>query len=1510
MIAARRTVVVLVALALAAAAPTPALAQGSGGLSGDLCVTDSECLSRTCATDVCTATTCGLANTSGGVGPTMPAGYCSELQVYNPSRVCAFGYGKCTRAECCDTLSCSEGVANSAKTGYCPAGQTFAGTRLCPGGVCSPTACCIQTKCDGAGGVAVTARATYCPAGQIFNNGGVCAAGPGLCTTSDCCMLDVRTCGAAYTSASPPPACPTGSVVSISRLFDPTATDGGRGGCCETTTCATGVADADRTNYCSGFTKTTFSGTSVCATGTCTQSDCCQLAKGACDGNAVKSGSTCTCPADRQNIGPNKYYLIGTGCVCVPGMYRDPVSGNCLPCAHGFYSVGAKEQTCTQCPSEEPYTEFTGTASADLCINYCDRELNSEGSGSSGACSNGGTCTSLSGGASGSFSCLCSSAGSHGWQAYVDAPKGKTSNNNCDAPTTLLRLRALAASDVELPAGLQLRVNDMTKTATPAYAVQAPAALTCAIQGTATPTLPSCTAGALSGTSALPYLGTMVKLSTNYAGSEYLVEWVCSDGVSGSAATLDVVLPGPTPDNPNAQTTVCTAIFRRPDTGVAVRLALSPNSLTPVAATASAPAQLTFMQGTSGAPCAMDASAVAAASLGGGVLLNCPQAGYVSGSPGTLGVSNIDMERYTVAWTCAGTGVTTSPAGVATTPNLPAAGTPALVCAANFQLKATQVALTVLSTADVPVKVMAKQVGMNEACVATIPANAAIAAAASLECPVGNLASGVATTLETDADLTQYLVSFSCTPGSSSPPTASTAVRTITVESTRNGGALTTCTVSITALPALLEVKVVGAATAGAPSFDVWASQDESDTCVIGSGGANFVGCLLEEGMMPGVTTTLSPRALDANKYELKWSCSGMAAGSFAQADFDNSATVVLNANPNRGGGVVTCTGTVTSRTPPVELQLVASSPEVQTALVSAGAEVRARQSHQSRPCKAVAPFGNGAAPVCDGEGLDAKNKRTTLTTGSISLLTYQVSWACVRKTAGGGAGTAVSVTTVAAGVVHAPTQGDGTTLSCTTTVSPKSALLTLEATGTGPSDVAEWRMTARQATQGRTCTVPVTSAAGTAAAAPSCGDQPPLVPTRSTVLSTSGLDASRWLVTWACTNSGAAVNLADVVSSSGALVPNAKTVVLPRDANVGGTTTACVATVSARADVLLLKATGVLPGSGWTLTAKQPTQASACAVLPSGATATDGAAPTCPSGTSALMAGAAVELSATGLPPSSTVEWSCVQQGGGPGTASVGVAQSPNSGAASLVTPPAPAVTTCTATVTAPQAAPLRLVGSSGATFTASQEQQATPLCSTSSSSPAAVICAAALPETATMLRADDLADGARVRFSCEVGGKNAPVARTSPTTAVVMSAPVTESMTCTVTVLGKPPILVLQGNVATTFKVEVEGGGGAVCTSGTTAANTLSCDEGEGANQLPAEARVVLSQAGLTTAGYYRWSCSSSGADIARGVTTGADATATITLPKAGKSLTCALVYSQEAPAHGRVRRLLMMI
>jgi len=443
--------VVVGALALAAPGAQAQAEAESGGLAGDACQLNSECMSRTCGADrLCVATTCGLSAALGGVGATAPSGYCSATTVYNPSRVCTFGFGKCAKAECCDTVSCSAGVKDQDKSTYCAKDQSFNSIRLCPNGVCSPSVCCAQTKCDGPGGVVVNKRATFCPSGLVFNNAGVCLGGNARCTSDDCCALDTRTCGVAFDDPQyKGGACPAPSRLVESRLFD--EAKGEKGGCCETTTCATGVADSDKKAYCDGTSASTvFSGTPTCASGTCTQTDCCQSPKGFCDGTATQApDGSCTCSE------PNRSFLIGVGCACSAGFYLADGT-TCTACPHGRYTGSPNTlPECAACPSNQPYTPSTATASADKCINYCDdRQFNGA---DQGVCSNGGTCASLTGDPAqgGAFSCTCPPL----WMYYPPPQSTSTTPTNCDAPTTLLRVRILAAGGVTIPSNLKLLVT-------------------------------------------------------------------------------------------------------------------------------------------------------------------------------------------------------------------------------------------------------------------------------------------------------------------------------------------------------------------------------------------------------------------------------------------------------------------------------------------------------------------------------------------------------------------------------------------------------------------------------------------------------------------------------------------------------------------------------------------------------------------------------------------------------------------------------------------------------------------------------------------------------------------------------------------------------------------------------------------------------------------------------------------------------------------------------------------
>lgn len=1496
---------VLVFAAVAAMAFAPMGARAQTGLAGSVCSLDSECMSRFCAADgTCVATTCGMPSNKGGLGSSAPAGFCSTMQKYNPDRLCLFGFGKCTKAECCDTVSCDAGVLDSQKATFCPGQLVFAGSLLCPNGACTPGSCCVKTTCESAGGVPVSRRPTFCGAGLMFNGGGVCAAGSGKCTSTDCCVLDTRTCGVAYSDPKTVPAggtCPAPSVLVPTRIFDANDPDQ-RGNCCETTTCATGVPDAQKTEYCKNNPGTVFSGTPTCPTGACTTSDCCQSTKGFCDGDATLDPNTkaCTCPT-------GKSYLIGYGCVCSPG--TELVNGNCEPCNYGYYSASLTvAQKCAACPANQPYTGKKGSSNSEDCVNYCNQVLvgNSVPGGNfQGACSNYGTCTSLTGDplTGGAFSCTCTSS----WMGY-----GPTITNNCDAPTTLLRLRVLAASGVTLPSDLKVLVSDTPIVAgtDPAYALPAPT-LACELGGNpTTPTAPTCSKGGAGAMAAAlgdaadtrKFVNTKVKLSTNYvapAGTVPLnIGWACSDGTNvDSSSDFVTILPGPGNAN-GAQTLVCTAIFSNAELPAPIKLELSKDSEMPAPTDANLAAMLTFAQGT--APiCTLDAKDAATAKL-----QPVCEAPLVNGQSGTLGVSNIDMERYTLSWACGPEGqtavaVSTTPDGDATTPVLPSAGQAALICVATFQIKATQIVLTVTNVAKADYTLSAMQPGMNEACVAKIPAGSS-GATASLSCPVSNMGSGVKTNLTTDADLTQYLVSYSC---KESTGTAVTGTKSVLVESTRNGvpaASATVCEVTITALPPLLQVKITN--TAAAPKFKVFASQDASNTCEAPSDGT-LVDCLLEEGMMPGVKTSLTPRGLDAGKYAVTWKCTGSAAGAFEQVPYSNAATVVLNSNPNVGGGVVVCEGIVSTSSMPVNLMITPSTADVGTALTNANAETRVRQSHQSKACAAVKPMGKATPPVCENEGLNPeKGKRTTLSTDNIDLSAYKVMWSCNYNGD-------VPTTIIAAGVATAQTMGDGAVVVCSANVSPKPPIIKLQYTGPVKPDV-DWSLSARQSTQGRACTVSVPKGTDTpTAVAPQCDAKTqPFGPARATALTTLGLDYTRWSVAWACIREDdkTPVQLIDTVSANGVNVPNSKTLIVDKDANVGGQSVVCTAAVAPRGDVLALKATGDLPPSGWTLTAKQPTQSSACSVPSTAALA--GGPPVCDPGVIALAAGTPVQLGTTGLPDSSSVSWDCVIGAGATAGTAVAVTQG-NAGAAS-VTPPeiAGVYTVCTATVRASSAPYLQIVGVPGFVFSATQATKDKPMCVATDNT--AVVCDGAAANFAkTILFVDNVPDKQIARFSCVLGSKVVvPVAKTSGTSALVTTPVATETMICTLSIVDKPPILTVTSNVPTVLTAVTEKG--ATCTS-SVETNTLICDSGDGIGQLPAEMRVNLAQKGFEDAGYYRWACASSSADIVRiGDWQKPDATATITLPKDGGALTCSLVFSKTEPKLGRLRSRLFML
>jgi hypothetical protein len=1472
----------LLCVALLAAlvfAPAPAAA-GDAGLTGDDCQIDDDCLSRKCTNGVCAATTCGLPSAQGGVYESRVT-FCSNnaYTTFNGDRVCTFGFNQCTRAECCDTLSCDAGIPNASKSTLCPSGQTFAGSRLCKNGVCAASECCVVTQCDGAGGVPVTDRATFCPQGQMFDNVGICAGGQGACQQEECCTQNTRTCGVAFAQLGL--SCSTFSASSVLDAYGIYDTNAGTyGGCCVTTTCSTGVLDSAKPTYCDSIAGTEFSGTEACTDGSCLPEKCCKTTEQFCVGTGlVWQDSQCKCSDS------TKVYVPGTGCVCGAGKYTS--GSNCVDCPHGTYSAEANAETsCTSCPTNVPYTSTTASTSVAACYNYCDQWLLDN---TASACSNGGTCASLSGGA-GSFSCTCPST----WMGF-----GESTSTNCDAPTTLLRLRALAGSGVTLPNGFTLNVGYVLKGDTPSYAAQAPTGLACAVATpSSTPTVPSCTAGdgALSVAGGADNVRNMVNakvaLSTSNPGSSYTVEWVCSDGTgSAGEATLAVVLPGPAAGNPNGQTLVCTAIVRAKASVPLIKVKLASGSAVPAAATNTRDAQLTFLQGSR-------PICVAAATSTTETTLDCPYSDvpFVSGQTGTLGVSNIDMEKYTVTWTCSdapATPLTTNAFGVATSPELPAATSQtSLVCEAYFELKRAQIALTASNAATTAVRLTATQTDMSEPCVATIPAGAS-SAAVSLTCPNGNLKSGTSTRLMTNATLTSYMVEFTCTTKTTSD--VKSRIFTDVISSTNVASdAATVCSVAITELPPLLRISITN--TAGAPAFSVIGSQRAMlDACTLSAAntGASTQTCPLGQGMMPSLNTTLTPRGLDVNRYQVAWSCTG--GSGFATDVITNLASVFLDVNPNNADATVAyptvvCTGTVTARGAPVTVRMVVDASA--TGFVATSAQLVVRQNHQSSACSSTNPT-VAVAPTCPAQALRATaNTRTTLSTLNVNTSAYKVAWACVNA-AGGAERT---VTTISAGVARVDTLGPDSTVSCTATISGKPALLKLIAAGSGPASA--WSLTARQTMQGRACTVASTV---TEATAPTCEIQE-FLPTRATVLATTGLDTSRYSVAWACKDSeNADITLTDALSRSGVILANSKTVTLDKDPNVGGGTVVCTATVAPLTGVLRLVVSGATPANA-RLTAKQSTQTEACTF----AVSTSAAAPTC-SGVD-IARGLSVELGATGLGTGYFVSgWACDND--------LTVANL-NDNAATVSALPATGVTTCMATI-ASTVAPIQLLVPTAAGLTFTAKQGNSEVCSVASAAGAPVLCTAAAASTATTLSVSGNA-GDRPTFACTVGGTNVPVSRLSANSAIIMAPASGVQMTCTLTVetAQTKPIIALTSSVPTTLNVEYFNEAVSTTVPAQTCASpslgkALSC---LGTGELIGGRRVRLSQSGLTSSGYYRWMCSSSAADIQRAV--GGDskvigdytASATVLLPTDGSTLSCNLMIWSNKPGFIRDRRMMM--
>ena len=571
------------------------------------------------------------------------------------------------------------------------------------------------------------------------------------------------------------------------------------------------------------------------------------------------------------------------------------------------------------------------------------------------------------------------------------------------------------------------------------------------------------------------------------------------------------------------------------------------------------------------------------------------------------------------------------------------------------------------------------------------------------------------------------------------------------------------------------------------------------------------------------------------------------------------------------------------------------------------------RQPQQAKACAAVRPLGAFVPPTCDNEGLSfAAGTRTTLSTSGIALTTTKVTWSC----ASAANQATVPVTLVSAGVATLSMGGNSASFNCAATLATKPPVLTLEmAVPAGPPPSTAWALSARQSTQGRGCTVPVAaSSASVPATAPACGiDTQPLMPARATSLTVPGLDSSRWAVDWSCSYADGPslaqpLVLADSKSLSSLDLRNSKTVTLDKDANAGGWTVACKATVKARDDVLLLKASGNLPASGWALTAKQPAQTAACSV-PSGAASLAAAvAPTCDAGVVAFAADMPVTLGTTGLPESSRVSWACSTLS----APSINVDQPTT--AAATVTPPAGTVTTCTATVTARDApAYFQLVGGSqGISALSATQGPATPfvLPTCRVTTPGQTLaCADLAPGTMTTLTAQlptaTVPVGTTVRFSCTLGvsGAAVAVAKTGALTAVFTSPPAQENVVCTATFVSKGSILTVTSNVPVVLRAEIPGG--AVCTS-SGPGTKLECESGSGAGQLPAGSTVVLSQTGAPVPGYYRWGCTSTDARLTRvGDIASPTASATIVLPaEGGRPLSCFLAYTVDKPSFVRRR------
>lgn len=334
--------------------------------------------------------------------------------------------------------------------------------------------------------------------------------------------------------------------------------------------------------------------------------------------------------------------------------------------------------------------------------------------------------------------------------------------------------------------------------------------------------------------------------------------------------------------------------------------------------------------------------------------------------------------------------LTTTYAGEAITSLLPSVDQNPLLCDAKFE-KRTQLDLSVATTVALTkaVKVAVTQSGMkaNEPCTETIPASTTpvtLAQTVELACPGKSLGPGMLTSLSTDADLTKHLVQFASTAsGGGSSITSRKIIEVVSTQDDAAASDYTSCTLTISALPPLLNTRLVAGGT-GLTTTPVraLASQDQLSACsvmlddVSSPGTRSPADCRLGQGILTGREATLwADSTLDDWAYMIGWNCINMPLISFSPsvAGKLNWAKVMLNANPNDGGVTVNCTGTVYA--PPIKVRAATSVPELQSNQFEQGV----RQSHQSAAWTA---YGTAAAvaraPICDKDGLKS-NARTNL---------------------------------------------------------------------------------------------------------------------------------------------------------------------------------------------------------------------------------------------------------------------------------------------------------------------------------------------------------------------------------------------------------------------------------------------------------------------------------------------------------------------------------------------------